>query len=172
MAGLALLLVLADAALSCPSPSIDASWAKRSDRDIVGYLQATRACVLDARLTSVPFSEWLIATVGSRSSLRWTIEGGCLLKPGGSPPAEFPLCVQVLWNRRGKGGGQIMVPVGAMRPDGKTRLDPPAIEWLVAFGSSTCASRQLEEGDPADLPAILAHQNDCANHEDAPSKRP
>src|SRR6185503_10313743 len=161
MPGLALLLVLADAILPCPSPSTDALWAKPSDTAIVGYLQTTRACVVDGRLKPLPFSEWLTATLGVGSDVHWRVEGGCLLKPDGSSPAEFPLCVQLLWSRPGKGGGQIMVRVGVMRPDGQARLERPTVEWLIAFGGSRCGSRHfLESGEPADLPAILARQND------------
>src|SRR5438477_10448231 len=102
MPGLALLLVLADAVLPCPSPSMDALWAMRSDTAIVGYLQTTRACVVDGRLKPLPFSEWLTATLGVGSDVHWRAEGGCLLKRDGSSPAEFSLYVQVLWSRRGK----------------------------------------------------------------------
>jgi hypothetical protein len=120
--------------LNSPSPCptvADIGWARRTDEALVMSIQASPACWVEPGLPQGTFSAWLKQQVGGGVEIRWQALPGCMLAPTGKTYPEYPLCVKASWwSTTEKYGAQVVLDVGIVRRDGRSRLAVPQPELL------------------------------------------
>jgi hypothetical protein len=139
----------------CLSPAAPSQWAKRSESQTLSAFLSSQACLVDDGLPVEPFSRWFQATVGAAVRVHWTVVPGCFLKPVGTPPPEFPLCVQGVWSSSEQIVGQVVLRVGDMRSDGSSRRTAPQLEWLTIEVLGGGDKRRSENGELSELGSLL-----------------
>jgi hypothetical protein len=122
----------------CPTLSADTGWTQRTDESIVVSIQTAPACWVEPAVPQGAFSEWLKQQVGSAVEIKWKALPGCMLAPTGKVYREYPLCVKATWwSAAEKYGAEVVLNVGVVRSDGRSRLVPPQQELLYVGPTST-----------------------------------